>query len=347
MNKIYILLFIIYSTLNLSIAEDNVEYKQIPINFDKIENDTLDKHIISKGKKSVLKDLDSIVLKLSNLIKFSTQNIKTEEIAFQLKGVNSYYKLGMDSSLFFDNNINLDSTIGRVYNIISGDTNDVKNQVEKVKQNKDDFYELICENIYKDGFRKALYTYCNYIDFIDARYLDTLYKAALIYPNIIRNEYYYALAEFDRNCGNAQNNAAFYKTQLYNKMKEDMSLEKALTDTNTLSALNASKYILTPKYQFFAYSLYAKNFDIKNNQKEVIYFLSSQNKQDGGFREYNLDKAEKTINSKIEPTFYAFWALLELREQINALYPDDVVIKKPTSVDTTIKTPTKPAPKKK
>jgi hypothetical protein len=49
MNKIYILLFIIYSSLEcISIAEDNVEYKQIPINFDRIENDTLDIHIISK-----------------------------------------------------------------------------------------------------------------------------------------------------------------------------------------------------------------------------------------------------------------------------------------------------------
>jgi hypothetical protein len=330
MNKIYILIFIIYSTFNFSIAEDNVEYKQNSIKFNRIENDTLDAFITINGKNNFLSKIDSNIYNIKNLIKFSTNNINSVDIAFQLKSINQFFNLNIDSFLVFNEEIILDSTIDRCYKLLIGDTTDVKNQIEKIKQNKDEFYKFICENIFKYGFRKALYTYCNYIDFIDARYLDTLYKAALIYPNDVRNEYYYALAEFDRNCGNAQNNAAFYKTQLYNKMKEAMSLEKALTDTNTLSALNASNYILTPKYQFLAFSLYAKNFDIKNNQKEIIYFLSSQNKEDGGFREYNLEKAEKTINSKIEATFYAFWALLELREQINALYPDDVIVKTTT-----------------
>ncbi len=340
-------MFFIFAVNVLSIAEENLEYKQIPIKFENIKVDSLDSYISKNGKLKFLNMMDSTISKVKSLIKHSTLNIKQTEIAIQLKGINDKFKLNIDSFLIFDSFLNVDSSIGRNYGKIYGNTEMGLIIVKAIKEENIDFNKLFVEEVFKTDVRNGLYVFCNYLDNIKESSLDTLYKAALIYPNVVRNEYYYALAEFDRNCGNAQNNAAFYKTQLYNKMKEDMSLEKALTDTNKLSAINASKYILTPKYQFFAYSLYAKNFDIKNNQKEVIYFLSSQNTQDGGFREYNLEKAEKNVNSKIEPTFYAFWALLELREQINALYPDDVVIKKPTSVDTTIKTPTKPAPKKK
>jgi hypothetical protein len=216
----------------------------------------------------------------------------------------------------------LNKGIDRVYGTMLGNTKEGILFIEEAKKNKIDFNKVFVNDVYKTEVRNGFYIFCNYADAIKESSLDTFYKAALIYPNNIRNEFYYALAEFDRNCGNEINNSKYYKDLLYNKMKEDMSLENALTDTTQLNSMNASKFSLTDKYRFFAYSLYAKNFDIKNNQKEVIYFLSSQNKVDGGFKEYNLDSNSKESKSKIEPTFYAFWALLELREQINALYPD-------------------------
>lgn len=352
MKNIHLLIITLFVVFNFIKAEDNIQYKQVPIQFNRLEADTLDVFIQKNGKKHLLKQLDSNITALNKLIKYSVENIKEDVLAFELSGLNKHYRLNLDSFLYFSEAVQITDQFYSIYSRKMGDTLPVIEHIEKMKNEKYDMNKDFIEGLYHNNTRIGFFTFCNYaVDAIKQSSIDTLYKAALIYPNVVRNEYYYALAEFDRNCGNAQNNAAFYKTQLYNKMKEDMSLEKALTDTNILSALNASKYILTPKYQFFAYSLYAKNFDIKANQKEIIYFLASQNKIDGGFKEYNLEKAEKTIKSKIEPTFYAFWALLELREQINALYPDDVksqttpVKNEPNNSST--KPTTKPTTKKK
>jgi hypothetical protein len=56
MNKIYILLFFIFAVNVLSIAEENLEYKQIPIKFENIKVDSLDSYISKNGKLKFLKD---------------------------------------------------------------------------------------------------------------------------------------------------------------------------------------------------------------------------------------------------------------------------------------------------
>lgn len=321
MNKIYLLLIAIFFSLSITKSEDKFDYKQSTIKFEHITLDTLDNLIAKNGKKAFLQNLDSNISKLTYLIKFSTQNIRDEKVAFQLIGLNKHFNLKIDSFLTFSEHLGMDKNIDRVYGKMLGNTNEGIEFIELAKKNNVDFNKVFVNDVYKSEVRNGFYIFCNYVDAMKESSLDTFYKASLIYPNIVRNEFYFALAEFDRNCGNETNNSKHYKDLLYNKMKNDMSLEKALTDTNSINTVNAAKYTLTDKYRFFAYSLYAKNFDIKNNQKEVIYFLSSQNKIDGGFKEYNIDIGKES-KSEIEPTFYAFWALLELREQINALYPN-------------------------
>lgn len=339
MSKIYIILLFICSSFQFISAEEVEELKQVSIKFDRLEADTLDSYVAKNGKNKLLNLFDTTISKLNFLIKNSTQNIKEVGVAFQLKALNKHFSLNMDSFLLFNPSLNVDSGMNRVYGILLGNTKQGIEFITEAKKNNFDFNKIFINEVFNSDVRNGLYIFCNYLEDVKQSSLDTLYKAALIYPNEIRNEFYYALIEFDRNCGNATNNSKYYKDLLYSKMKDAMSLERALKDTSTINTLNYTQYLLTPKYQFLAYSLYAKNFDIKANQKEIIYFLSSQNKVDGGFKEFSIEQTDKPVKSKVEPTFYALWALLELREQINALYPDDIV--KP------IPTPTNSTPKKK
>lgn len=321
MNKFSLLLIFVFFFNAYIFAEEATEYQPTPIIFKHIDNDTLDNYIQKKGKTAFLHQLDSIIGDLSKLIKFSTANIKDNTIAFELKAINQHFKLGMDSMLYFPQEVQIDSGINRVYGIMMGNTKVGIQFIEAAKKENVDFNKVFQEEVYKPDVRAGLYIFCNYLDNISEAALDTLYHAALVYPNnsSTRVDFYYALSEFDRNCGNPTNNSKYYKDKLYEQIKDNYLLEKALSDTNKLNSFNYSQYNLTQKYRFLAYSLYSKNFEIKNNQKEIVYLLSSQN-SDGGFKEYNIASSREPIRSKIEPTIYAFWALLEFREQINKIY---------------------------
>ncbi len=321
MKKILLSLSLILSIATAAYCEDAISYKASAINFKHIAPDTLDVLIKKIGKDSVLKTLDLRIKNAAMFVKYGTNKLKDIIAAQELYAFNKHFKLNMESSFDFTNipgKVFGDSTGSsiKLYGKRYGDTAEAVQQINLLNNSDRDANQTMMTYMYTPGGRLGLATYCDLIKKnISSALFDTLYKGALLYTNEIRNEFYFTITEFDKTCGNSDNASAYYRKQLYEKTVPIFSLTTALKDTTTLTALNYKKYKLNNRYKFLAYSLYAKDFDIKKHQEDVIYFLTSQDKL-GGFREFNIISERPTI----EPTIYGLWALLELKEQIKELY---------------------------
>jgi len=322
MKKIHLLSLLSFIFFSNAFSEKTpTSYKADPIIFNRLEADTLDNLINRIGKDSVLHLLDKRIKNATEIVKGNIARIRNEITAPELICLNKHFKLGIDSFLVFAQEVEYKELAFVLYDekIFPKDYKDIENFINQQKKNKE-LLDLMYKNIHHLGGKTGIIFYCNIIsDIITENTMDSIYKIALFYPENMRNDYYFTLAQYDKSCGNDKIKSAYYKKQLYDTLYTSSNLITALTDTNEINNLTYLKYQLAPKYEFFAYSLYAHDFDIKNNQKEVIYFLTSQNKY-GGFKPLNIVD-EQQMQHGAESTVYGLWALLELRTQIDKLYP--------------------------
>lgn len=318
--KLQVLIFALIISVSI-FGEEPFSYTPATIQFERLENDTLDNLVARIGKDSLIKELDRRIVNATENIKSLTPNIKHSLTAQQLYILNKNFKLNIDSFLIFPNiyeKIFIDSSnsVLKLYGKRYGDTIEALNYITAINKEKIDINKEVTNQIYNASVRSGFAIFCDLIhQEFSPEVLDTLYKGALLYSSDIRNEFYFAILEFDKSCGTEENKAAYYRHQLYEKTYPLFNLNSSLSDTTGLSAINALKHNLIEKYKLLAYSLYAKDFDIKAKQKDVIYFLSSQTNM-GGFREYNT----ADFGPNAEATVYGLWSLLELRKQIKEIY---------------------------
>lgn len=307
-----ITLFFLVSLFCISVkAEETISsYRPSVIQFNRLTDDTLDLFIQKYGKDSLLRKIDKCISKSKELLKAYNRYNSDVELAFKFNGVNNHFALGLDSFIMVDDK-DIKGHFTRSYGKIIGDTAFVRESVSNV--DKKDIYNLFVQSMYTKQGRAGLAIFCN--DFsITNKMLDTLYKSFDYYSKSIQLEYYWTFVEFDRNCGNNENKSAGYKTQVFNKLYKTYSLNKIATDTATITPKNMVERSLSNSLELFALGLYGKDITLKNNAKDIVYFLTLQ-LNDGGWQEYNVNGQY----AKFKPTFYGLWALLELREEIRKL----------------------------
>jgi len=321
MKKIILSLTLILSIATAAYCQEASSYKPSTISFSRIMPDTLDVLVKKIGKDSLIKILDQRIRNAATVVKYGTGKLKNIIPAQELSAYNKHFKLNIESSFDFTNipvKIFADSTGSslKLYGKRYGDTVEATQQINMLNNSGKDPNEAMLTYMYTSGGRFGFASYCDLIKKnISSTLLDTLYKGALLYTNEIRNEFYFTITEFDKTCGSEENKATYYRKQLFEKTYPIFNLTPVLKDTTTLTVLNYKKYKLNNRYQFFAYALYAKDFDLKTHQEDIIYFLTSQDKL-GGFKEFNIISERPSI----EPTIYGLWALLELKEQIKEVY---------------------------
>lgn len=307
-----ITLFFLVSACFLTVnAEETISsYKPNVIQFNRLTDDTLDIFIQKYGKDSLLRMIDKSIYKTKELLKAYNRYNSDIELALKFNGVNKHFNLGLDSFIMIDEKL-VKKNFTKSYGKIIGDTAFVRESVSNV--DKKNIYGLFVQSMYTKQGRSGLAVFCNEFN-ISGKMLDTLYKSFDYYSKSIQLEYYWTFAEFDRDCGTKENNSAAYKTQIFNKLNKVYNLGKIASDTSTITAKNMVERSLSNSLELFALGLYGKDITLKNNAKDIVYFLTLQ-QTDGGWQEYNVNGQY----AKFKPTFYGLWALLELREEIRKL----------------------------
>ena len=311
-------LFVAVLFTNIILAE-NQTFKPNSIHFNRLEQDTLDSFIHKVGKDSVLHFLDNKIFQAKEILKKTVGAIKNEPTALELILLNKHFKLGLDSFLIFSPNIVIENFSYVLYNerLLSNNYRYTSDFIKQ--QSQDSVSNLMYKNIHNNYGKISLIVYCEQLhNIVNPKMIDSIYQTSLNYPINMRNDFYFLLIEYDKNCGRDQLKIKEFRKKLFEINYNNLNLGKVLSDTSEFNNLNYQNYKLMPSYQLLAYSLYAYDFDIKKHQKEVIYFLNSQSKL-GGFKEFNLAKFENISNP--ENMVYGLWSLLELREQIGKLYP--------------------------
>ncbi|MBK9328182.1 MAG: hypothetical protein IPM95_02480 [Sphingobacteriales bacterium] len=309
--RIISLLFLVSFSCFIVKAEESVSfYKPAVVQFNRLTDDTLDVFIKQYGKDSLLRKIDQHIYKSKELLKAYNRYNSDVELALKFNGVNKHFNLGLDSFIMIDEN-QIQKNFTKSYGKIIGDTAFVKASAAEI--DKKNIYNLFLQSMYTKQGRSGLAVFCNEFVITD-KMLDTLYKSFDYYSKSIQLEYYWTFVEFNRDCGNKENNSAAYKTQIYNKLNKVYSISKIATDTAAIIPKNMVERSLSNSIEFFALGLYGKDITLKKNAKDIVYFLSLQ-LSDGGWQEYNANGQY----AKFKPTFYGLWALLELREEIRKL----------------------------
>ncbi|MFN8237717.1 MAG: hypothetical protein U0T77_06065 [Chitinophagales bacterium] len=309
--RIITLFFLVaLSWLSVKAEESVSSYKPNVIQFNRLTDDTLDLFIQKYGKDSLLRQMDKRINKSIELLKAYNRYNSDVELALKFNGINNHFKLGIDSFIAIDEK-DIKGNYSRSYGKIVGDTAFVRESVSKV--DKKQVYDLFLQSMYTKQGRAGLAIFCNEFN-ISKKMLDTLSKSFDYYSKSIQLEYYWTFTEFDRNCGNNDNNSATYKNEIFKKLYKTYSLNKIATDTSTITPKNMIEHSLSNSLELFALGLYGKDITLKNNAKDIVYFLTLQ-LNDGGWQEYNVNGQY----AKFKPTFYGLWALLELREEIRKL----------------------------
>ncbi|MCB0511059.1 MAG: hypothetical protein KDC72_00780 [Bacteroidetes bacterium] len=322
MRKIYLLSLLITVFLFQSKAEEYEFYKPNVRTFERLEADTLDNLIAKIGKDSLIHLLDKRIINAKEVVKGWTHSISSELTILELMALNKQFILALDSFYDFRQEYNYSDLPFRLYeqNKKTKDYSEIANYIKTtISKDKNELLVLMYKNIFHLGGKLGFVGYCDIVmPILNNETLDTLYKLALIYPENSRIDFYYMLTQFDKDCGTKDIQSADYRKKLYNSIYPALNLCTAFTDTNEINSINSIKYNLAPKYHLFALGLYAHDFDIKNNQKEIIYFLTSQG-DSGEFKDFNI--ADNSIKVGPNSTVYGLWSLIELREQIDKLYP--------------------------
>lgn len=309
-------LSVLLITLSFAIhaAQDSSNlYKPSVLEFKHLTDDTLQVFIKNYGKDSLVKLISQRIDAAHKLIKMYNNNIKDETLFLKLKGINEYFKLGLDSFLVFNFTFSPNNYI-RIYNKCYGDTADTYKNVKALNNySKPEVLKMFVEYMYKPEGRLAFSSFCNVYNFSD-KIIDTFSTGISYYPVYNQLEYFYSVSEYARNCATESNKAAEYRKKLFDRLYNKFSLQKITSDTTTLTNANYKQLTLTNGLELLATGLYGGDITINSHARDVIYLLTLQ-RSEGGWPANNSEASGITI----VPTVYGYWALLQIREQLKKM----------------------------